>query len=237
MTFLKEELQRPGNNLTTPCVQMPRIRFGNQESLASEMKGRGNSNSDNVPVGINASGLQTLRWRHHASPNNYLANRISKTMIDLSRVAWEDLVPVSSIHRPIRAMCGQRRLHIQKHEQVFAINHYLGSWEQYTYRDDSRTGKERSEEVRCPVGSGERLCAVPTDVAACWICRFSQRMDPSCFFVSSHLAKVPNGQWKPTTISHCGSLALQRARDTITLWNSCAESANWNDRFDVSKRR
>ena len=141
MSFLKEELQRPGHNLTTPCVQMPRIRFGSQESEAESLK-------RHVPVGFNASKFQTLRWRKHALSDNYFANRISKTMIDLSRVAWSDLVPVDSIHMPIRSMCGQRRLHIRKEEQVFVINHYLGTWEQYSYRDDSRTGKERSHKVR-----------------------------------------------------------------------------------------
>jgi hypothetical protein len=141
MSFLKEELQRPGHNLTSPCVQMPRLRFGNQESEAGDVK-------RHVPVGFNASKFQTLRWRKHASTKNYFANRISKTMIDLSRVGWSDLVPVDSIHMPIRSMCRQRRLHIRKEEQVFAINHYLGTWEQYSYRDDSRTGKERSHEVR-----------------------------------------------------------------------------------------
>jgi hypothetical protein len=141
MSFLKEELQRPGHNLTTPCVQMPRIRFGSQESEAAKLE-------HHVPDGFNASHFQTLRWRKHAKSDNYFANRISKTMIDLSRVAWSDLVPVDSIHMPIRSMCGQRRLHIRKEEQVFVINHYLGTWEQYSYRDDSRTGKERSHKVR-----------------------------------------------------------------------------------------
>jgi hypothetical protein len=141
MSFLKEELQRPGHNLSTPCVQMPRMRFGTQESEVANIE-------HHVPVGFNASMFQTLRWRKHASSDNYFANRISKTMIDLSRVAWNDLVPVDSIHMPIRSMCGQRRLHIRKEDQVFAINHYLGTWDQYSYRDDSRTGKERSRKVR-----------------------------------------------------------------------------------------
>lgn len=140
MSFLKEELQRPGNNLTSPCVQMPRIRFGSQESEVAKLK-------RHVPVGFNASFFQTLRWRKHASSDNYFANRISKTMIDLSRVVWSELVPVDSIHMPIRSICGQRKLHIRKEEQVFVINHYLGTWEQYSYRDDSRTGKERSHKV------------------------------------------------------------------------------------------
>jgi hypothetical protein len=141
MTFLQTELVRSGNNLTTPCVQIPRIRFGSQESSSLQVDAQ-------VPAGFNANSFQTFRWRQHANAANYLANRISKTMIDLNRVKWEDLVPVSSIHRPIRSICGRRRLHIRKPDQVFVINHYLGSWEQYSFRDDRRNGNERSQEVR-----------------------------------------------------------------------------------------
>jgi hypothetical protein len=142
MSFLKEDRQRPGQNLTTgPCIQIPRIRFGSKESHDANVK-------RHVPVGFNASSFQTLRWRKHASSDNYYANKISKTMIDLSRVGWKDLRPVDSIHRPIRSICGQRRLHIRKADQVFAINHYLGTWEQFSYRDDSRNGKQRSQRVR-----------------------------------------------------------------------------------------
>jgi hypothetical protein len=141
MSFLQEELQRPGHNLTTPCVQIPRIRFGSKESGAVDVK-------RHVPVGFNASSFQTLRWRKHASNENGSANKISKTMIDLSRVAWKDLKPVDSVHRPIKSICGQRGLYIRMADQVFAIHHYLGTWEQFSYRDDSRNGKQRSQRVR-----------------------------------------------------------------------------------------
>ncbi|KAL7581076.1 hypothetical protein ACA910_005879 [Epithemia clementina (nom. ined.)] len=149
LTFLKSELHRPAtapglvSNLTTPCVQIPRIRFGAMESTQAEVY-------SNLPSSVvSSSGLdplqfQTLRWRKHAHPDDYGYNRISKVLIDLSRVPWDELKPVDSIHRPIRSMCGHRRLHIRKSQQVLVINHYLGTLEQYTFRDDSRLGNERS---------------------------------------------------------------------------------------------
>mmetsp|Transcript_24241 Transcript_24241/g.56886 ORF Transcript_24241/g.56886 Transcript_24241/m.56886 type:complete len:277 (-) Transcript_24241:58-888(-) len=140
LSLLNAELQRPGNNLTSPCVQIPRVRFGGMESDIRETQKR-------VPKPFQRPDkfeFMTMKWRKHAHPDDYGNNRISKVLIDLSRVPWNDLKPVDSIHRPIRSMCGQRKLHIRKSQQVVVINHYLGSLEQYLFRDDSRQGNERS---------------------------------------------------------------------------------------------
>jgi len=141
LTFLKNELQNPGHNLSNPCVQIPRLRFGAMES-ADDLIRR------HVPSGFNAMQFQTLRWRKHAHTGNININKISKTMIDLSRVNDDDLKPVDSIHLPLRSLCKRRHRYIKSEGQLFLINHYLGSREQYFYRNDARAGKERSEEVR-----------------------------------------------------------------------------------------
>lgn len=141
MTFLEKERLRPDHNLSSPCIQIPRIRYGAVESDWTEIR-------RHVPAGFNASQFLTLRWRKHANPENHYQNKISKTLLDLSRIDWDMLVPVDSIHRPVRMFCGHRRLYIQSQDQVFLINHYLGTWEQYSYRNDSRMGVERSVKVR-----------------------------------------------------------------------------------------
>ena len=143
LEFLNREFMQPDayRNITTPCIQIPRIRFGAKESEVQEV-------SHGVPEGFPASSFQTMRWRWHASQGNYGLNRISKTLIDLSRVSWEELQPIDSIHRPIKSLCGHRKLHIRKSEQALVIHHYLGTKEQYLYRDDARQGNERSETVR-----------------------------------------------------------------------------------------
>ena len=63
-------------------------------------------------------------------------------------LSWDDLQPVDSIHRPIKSICTRRRLHIRRNDQVFVINHYLGTREQYFYRKDARADNERSGKVR-----------------------------------------------------------------------------------------
>jgi len=141
--FLKQEAKTAiatqiETNWTRPCVQIPRIRFGAQESDIAHI------DPDQLPPSVDRSSLGTLRWQHSADYSNSGA---SKVIIDLSRTAWDDLEPVSSIHRPVVNLCGRRKVYIRKDEQTVMIHHYLGSWEQYTFRDDARKGDIRSKEA------------------------------------------------------------------------------------------
>ena len=148
-TFLQEQLERPNpqnsatalvNLQASPCIQIPRSRFGVNESSTDEVQAM-------VPAGGRWNGydFQTLRWRTHTSAQDYKKNRISKTILDLKRVSPQDLVPVDSIHLPIRRFCTQRKLHTRAPHSLLKIHHYLGTFEQYTYREnDARLGNERS---------------------------------------------------------------------------------------------
>jgi len=128
---------------SSPCIQIPRSRFGAVETTDEE-----SAPTNNLFAALNASQqLATLRWRYHADPNNYHQNRISKTVLDVSRIEDQYLQPVDSIHRPVRHYCGQRKLHIRAPDQLLLVHHYLGSWEQYSFRDDARRGNERSRNV------------------------------------------------------------------------------------------
>jgi hypothetical protein len=49
-----------------------------------------------------------------------------------------------SLHRPIKTLCSAPWHN--DWESGLRINHYLGSWESYSFRDDSRKGYERSVE-------------------------------------------------------------------------------------------
>ena len=156
LKYLQQELQRPGHNnnnntLSSPCVQIPRIRFGALDGTvrgdrATTEKGW-HSSSLASPSWFNRTDFLTLRFFRHAAPDSYILNKISKVMVDLRRVSWKELAPVESIHMPIKNLCKRRRLHIRSYNQVFVIHHYLGTWEQYSYRDDSRAGVERSRQV------------------------------------------------------------------------------------------
>jgi hypothetical protein len=143
LTFLHQNQRNPAFNISTsgPCLQIPRIRFGAIEP------DNGHVSAHNT-IGINASALQTTRFQTHAKSGNYPLNRISKVLVNLQQVPWDDLVPVESIHLPLKQLCKRRKLHIRTHQQVFVLQHYIGTWQQYSFRDDARTGKERSAQVR-----------------------------------------------------------------------------------------
>jgi hypothetical protein len=147
LQLLRHEREfHPNDNATSfPCVQIPRLRFGSVETdLHSDPLSLSLSGSIN---NWGVSRLATLRWRMHAHVDDYHLNRISKVVVDLSRVEWQYLMPVASIHRPIEHYCKKRKLHIRAPEQLLVIHHYLGTWEQFSYRDDSRAGNERSRKV------------------------------------------------------------------------------------------
>jgi hypothetical protein len=102
---------------------------------------------------MNTSQYATMRWKVRANDHNYGMNRISKTMIDLRRIELQYLYDhhpiVESIHKPIGGpYCARRKLHIRTTEQIVMIHHYLGTYEQYMFRNDSRMGNERSHQVR-----------------------------------------------------------------------------------------
>ena len=122
LKYLRQELKRPGHNLTSACVQIPHIRFGTHEPPPTTTR------TEQQPS-FNVSSFQMLRWHKHAKAGNFPVNRINKVLIDLRRVSWTELEPVESIHLPIKSLCKRRRLHIRAHEQVLILNHYLGTWE------------------------------------------------------------------------------------------------------------
>ena len=117
------------NLQSSPCVQVPRIRFGVAESTTEQVQ-------QLVPHPFNGSQFQTLNWRSHASPGDFKRNKISKTIIDLTRVHPHELLPVDSIHLPIRKHCSQLNLHIPSHQSLLRLHHYLGSYTQYMYREN-----------------------------------------------------------------------------------------------------
>eukprot|EP00980_Cylindrotheca_fusiformis_P003718 scaffold823_cov86-Cylindrotheca_fusiformis.AAC.5 len=122
---------------SSPCVQVPRLRFAGGKETKTMIVVEGTDGD-----GFNSSTFLTQRWTTHASPTDYKKNKISKAIVDVSRIAPKDLLPVDSIHLPVRAVCEQRRLHLRVPQSLLVIHHYLGDLEQYRYREnDSRNNR------------------------------------------------------------------------------------------------
>ena len=92
--------------------------------------------------------FETLRWKYHAPlDRNYKNNGFPKAMLDWSGIRpsrknrmWKK---VFSIHRPDIYMCrDQADVDFRPVEyNILTLNHYLGSWERFSARKDSRRSK------------------------------------------------------------------------------------------------
>jgi hypothetical protein len=122
-----------------PCIGVPRLQFGTDESTDAERNHR-------VPVDVvDPLQLDSLRWRKHAPRNDFIKNALGKVILDVSRLPDVGTLPYfTSLHRPIKTLCPAPWNN--EWESGLRLHHYLGSWEAYSFRDDSRRGGERSRE-------------------------------------------------------------------------------------------
>jgi hypothetical protein len=125
----------------SPCLQIPRIRFGATETtdpLDWQPAPLPDGDGGGVPTGpevltINVSHLATVRWRTHARDNQGHVNKLSKAMVDVSRLDAH-FAPVTSIHRPVKQYCPTTKLHLPPHQQVRVLYD-----QEHTRRHEYRT--------------------------------------------------------------------------------------------------
>lgn len=127
LKYLKEE----ANNATS-CLPLPRRRYGTKESPQKFI-------NKHVPKGFNSSDFLTLRWRRYGMPGR---TDLIKSMIDVSRVEWDDLrtnaEKKNSAHAPLE-ICGDP-IRMGPSESKLIVSHYAGTWEQFSFREDAREG-------------------------------------------------------------------------------------------------
>jgi hypothetical protein len=126
----------------SPCIGVPRTMFGADESQVDPK-----AIVKSVPKQFHwtAPLMDSLKYRQHATRNDFIKNALGKVIIDVSRVNVAKTPYFMSLHRPIKKICPTPW--INDWDAGLRINHYLGSWNSYSFRDDSRRGSERSWEV------------------------------------------------------------------------------------------
>ena len=157
-----EKTGSPDPILNKICYTIPRLLFGAKEISEHEL-------ASSIPEGatVDPSQLDTLRWRFHNPGDKITHNGPAKVIIDVSRLGPYFPLSVQSPHRPVHPVCGPSATYSDTESSPFRINHYLGSWQAYSFREDSRKGAERSREVwefRANYSTGER-----SDGAATWL--------------------------------------------------------------------
>ena len=139
-----------------PCLSLPRLLYGSQETKAENM----------APQGFNEKDFVTLRYRWHSLPDNRV-NKYQKNIIDVSRVPYFKFMgEAENIHTPIHQLCrkGQPPRYTTS---FFRVNHYLDSYESYSYRNDAREDKKNC--LRCYNDKGNEAHKFDDDVIRPWL--------------------------------------------------------------------
>jgi hypothetical protein len=132
-TYLAKQIQE------TPCFPMARLTFGVKESKVDEVQSQ-------IPWGFDGLRFQTLRWRWHAGRTSKKLNKISKALMDVSRVDSKLFVATKQVmvHLPIQEYCqGEDDLWILNGQSLLVVHHYGGTWEQWSHREDTRGKRTR----------------------------------------------------------------------------------------------
>mmetsp|Transcript_28889 Transcript_28889/g.45489 ORF Transcript_28889/g.45489 Transcript_28889/m.45489 type:complete len:609 (+) Transcript_28889:41-1867(+) len=139
LDVVKEELNRYGYDSIGPCITMPRLRYGSFEAPSK-------ATTSVSPGEINPNDFVTLRYRWHAAKGTYA---YGKTMIDVSKIPMEELqVEAENVHAPLCHYCHRQDYYYSPRYVLspFRVNHYLDSFEAYTYRKDIRVELRQSED-------------------------------------------------------------------------------------------
>ncbi len=89
--------------------------------------------------------MSTLRFTQHARKGDFAKSKYGKVMINLSRLSDETVGSTPrNIHRPYKPECKAGASGNFAHSS-FYLNHYIGSWERYNSREDSRRNREEWE--------------------------------------------------------------------------------------------
>jgi hypothetical protein len=120
-----------------PCVVLPRVLMGSVPSADADVE-RG------VPPFLDAHRFDTLRWRVQGTRRDE-KDGPGKAIVDVTRLpnnAVELVRDDAGIHRPFGNLC--THAWAPGNGLPLAFHHYIGSWEEFSYRDDVRKGVDRS---------------------------------------------------------------------------------------------
>lgn len=138
LDVLNSEMQRLGmemaNETIGPCLTLPRLLYGSHEDRTHP------DWEDAAPEGFDDMDFVTLRYRWHSLPDNII-NKYGKAIVDVSRIPSRRLKgEAENIHNPVKPYC--RDPPTPRFSASFLrVNHYLDSFEAYSYRNDARADK------------------------------------------------------------------------------------------------
>ncbi|KAL9179090.1 hypothetical protein ACHAXT_000132 [Thalassiosira profunda] len=162
---LESEMRRFGDYATEtigPCLSMPRLLYGSREEKDDRRL------AQLAPEGFAAKDFVTLRYRWHAAKEAH-ANKFQKAIVDVSRLKMDQFRgEAENIHVPLKYYC--RKDPPRYSASPFRVNHYLDSFEAYSYRNDARADKRQCKE--CYDEKGKDAAAAMDEDIAPWLKSF-----------------------------------------------------------------
>ncbi|KAL7525338.1 hypothetical protein ACHAXR_002224, partial [Thalassiosira sp. AJA248-18] len=156
------------NETIGPCLSMPRLLYGSYEDRSDP------SWVDMAPEGFDDDDFVTLRYRWHTI-KEAKANKFQKAIVDVSRLPMHSLGgEAENIHVPLNYHC--RRDPPRYSVSFFRVNHYLDSFEAYSYRNDARSSKRQCKE--CYEEKGKEAATSMDDDIRPWLKSFVERIGP-----------------------------------------------------------
>lgn len=126
----------------SPCYTMPRLLYGALENVTCPEA------ADTISLSkskFNYQEMSTLRFNQHARKGDFSKSKYGKVMIDISSLSNTTLSSTPrNIHRPYKPECRPGAVG-NFAESIFYLNHYIGSWERYSSREDSRRNRDEWE--------------------------------------------------------------------------------------------
>jgi hypothetical protein len=133
----QNQLQEPWKS--EPCYLMLRTLFSAVESPPDILQDAGVAQ-----YGFDSNKFTTLKYYKHGEKGSWHDNHFGKVILDLSRVDDKLITrDMPNIHTPIEGegMCNYPfRLY---ETGLLRVHHYLGSWEQYSAREDVRRNRDK----------------------------------------------------------------------------------------------
>ena len=128
--FLSRLYKQSGN---PTCLHVPRIQVSTLEKRVSRSLLR--SHELPVPTPFNASDFLTLRFLWH----NEMEMEAGKNVVDLRNLKLDDLQKrTESVHHVFPSCPNNTANMLREKDSHLSIQHYLGTWEQFTFREDPR---------------------------------------------------------------------------------------------------
>ena len=163
---------------TTSCITVPRLRFGNYENVSDESASitstiSNESETSELLQTIPKQQFLTLRWKYRSPFQSKHNNGMPKSMVDVSQIANYSRQETDA-HRPVRSECPRRNLYMPNLVSPLVVNHYVGTYEQYTFRDDARAGMKQRDDERF-AWYGTIQDGVDASIAP-WLGRFVQEV-------------------------------------------------------------